>query len=138
MWRLEPRKLLEATEAGSSIEEIREFLVARNSAPLPDTVERVLEDVRERSGRVQDRGLARLIECGDAALAALIANDTRTRKHCMRAGECHLAVPARSEAAFRRGLREIGYLVVEASSHTAKSPPAPQAEKTVPGIVGAQ
>lgn len=138
IWRLEPRKLLEAMEAGSSIEEIREFLVARNGAPLPDTVERLLVDVRERSGRVQDRGLARLIECRDAALAALVANDTRTRKHCMRAGECHLAVPARSEAAFRRGLREIGYLVVEASSHTAKSPPAPPAEKTVPGIVEAQ
>jgi hypothetical protein len=71
----------------------------------------LLEDVADRSARVHDRGLARLIECADPALAVLIANDTRTRKHCMRAGERHLVVPAVSEAAFRRALRDIGYLL---------------------------
>ena len=41
----------------------------------------------------------------------LIANDTRTRKHCLRAGERHLVVAASSEAAFRRALRDAGYLL---------------------------
>ena len=81
---------------------------------------RLLEDVAERCARVHDRGLARLIECADPALAALIANDTRTRKHCMRAGERHLVVPASSEAAFRRALRDVGYLLASAGVHEAK------------------
>jgi hypothetical protein len=131
IWRLEARRLLEATEGGSSVEEVREFLAARNGAPLPDTVTRLFEDVGNRSAQVQDRGFARLIECADAALAALIANDTRTRKHCLRAGECHLVVPAGSETAFRRGLREVGYLVAPASAQVANGGQATAAKKTI-------
>lgn len=118
VWKLEASKLLAATEAGRSVAEIREFLTARSGAPLPDTVARLLEDVSDRCARIQDRGLARLVECADGALAALIANDSRTRKHCMRAGERHLVVPAASESAFRRGLRESGYLVAQGRAHT--------------------
>jgi hypothetical protein len=111
VWRLEAGKLLVAIEEGKPVEELREFLTARSGAAIPDTVARLLDDVAERCTKVHDRGLARLIECADSALAALIANDTRTRKHCLRAGERHLVVPASSEAAFRRALRDSGYLL---------------------------
>ena len=111
VWRLQPAGLLAATEEGRSVDEIRAFLAARSADPLPDTVDRLLGDIADRGARVHDRGLARLVECADPALAALLANDTRTRKHCMRAGEQHLVVPASSEAAFRRGLRDVGYLL---------------------------
>src|ERR1035437_1931369 len=110
VWRLEAGKLLAAIEAGRKVEEIREFLAGRSGAALPDTVVRLLDDVAERTTKVHDRGLARLVECADAALAALIANDTRTRKHCMRAGERHLVVTGTSDAAFRRALRDSGVL----------------------------
>jgi len=116
VWQLEAGKLLAATEEGRSVAEIREFLAARSGAPLPDTVARLLENIADRCARVHDRGLARLIECAEPALAALIANDTRTRKHCMRAGERHLVVPASSEAAFRRALRDVGYLLAAAGA----------------------
>jgi hypothetical protein len=119
VWRLEAGKLLAATEEGRSVDEIREFLSARSGAPLPDTVARLLEDVAERCSRLHDRGLARLIECAEPALAALVASDTRTRKHCMRAGERHLVVHASSEAAFRRALREVGYLLAPGTPHGA-------------------
>jgi hypothetical protein len=134
IWRLEARKLLEAFEAGSSVEEIREFLATRNGAPLPGTVSRLLEDVADRSARVQDCGLVRLIECADVALAALIANNTRTRKHCLRTGERHLVVPAGFETAFRRGLREIGYLIAPAGAHGANRGQATAAKET-PGPI---
>jgi hypothetical protein len=111
VWRIEPARLLAVTEEGRSVDEIRAFLAARTADPLPDTVDRLLGDTSERGARVRDLGLARLVECDDPALAALVANDTRTRKHCMRAGERHLVVPARSEAAFRRALRDVGYLL---------------------------
>lgn len=120
VWRIEAGKLLSATEEGRSVEEIREFLSARSASPLPDTVSRLLADVADRGARVQDLGLARLIECAEPALAALIANDTRTRKHCMRAGERHLVVPASSEAAFRRALRDVGYLLVSGGTRVTK------------------
>jgi hypothetical protein len=121
VWRLEAGKLLAAIEEGRSVEEIREFLAARSGAAIPDTVARLLEDVAERTTKVHDRGLARLIECADPALAALIANDTRTRKHCMRAGERHLVVAASAEAAFRRALRDAGYLLSSGGTRPAKA-----------------
>jgi len=117
VWKLGAAKLLSATEEGRTVGEIREFLSARSGAPLPETVMRLLDDVADRSARIHDQGLARLLECAEPALAALIANDTRTRRHCMRAGERHLAVPAASEAAFRRGLRELGYMVAHGHAH---------------------
>jgi hypothetical protein len=121
VWRLEAGKLLAAIEAGRQVEEIRTFLAARSGAALPDTATRLLDDVAERTTKVHDRGLARLIECADPALAALIANDTRTRKHCMRAGERHLVVAGSSEAAFRRALRDAGYLLAAESDRPAKN-----------------
>lgn len=107
--RFDAGKLLAAIEEGKPLDEIREFLTARSGADLPATVARFLDDVAERSTKLQDRGLARLIECADPALAALIANDARTRKHCLPAGDRHLVVPASSEGAFRRALRYAGY-----------------------------
>jgi hypothetical protein len=121
VWRLETGKLLAAIEAGRQMEEIREFLSARSGEPLPGTVARLLDDVAARTTKVHDRGLARLVECDDAALAALIANDTRTRKHCMPAGERHLVVAASSEAAFRRALRDAGYLLAAGNKRPAKN-----------------
>jgi hypothetical protein len=121
VWRLDAGKLLAAIEEGRPVVEIQEFLSARSGAPIPDTVARLIEDVADRSAKVQDRGLARLIECADPALAALIANDSRTRKHCMRAGERHLVVPASSETAFRRTLREVGCLLAMGETRRAKN-----------------
>jgi hypothetical protein len=111
VWRLDQAKLLAAVEEGRPIDEIREFLTARSRVAIPATVARLLDDVAARSTRIRDQGLARLVECTDPVLAALIANDSRTRKHCMLAGERHLVVPASSEAAFKRTLRDVGYLV---------------------------
>jgi hypothetical protein len=132
VWRLDAGKLLAAIEEGRPVDEIREFLSARSGAAIPDTVSRILEDVADRSARVYDRGLARLVECADAALAALIANDSRTRKHCMRAGERHLAVPSSSEAAFKRTLREVGYLVTPGETKVTKARRAPVPEAASP------
>ena len=120
VWRLEAGALLAAIEAGRQVEEIREFLLARSGEPIPETVVRLLNDVAARTTKLHDRGLARLIECADPALAALIANDTRTRKLCMRAGEKHLVVAASSESAFRRALRDVGYLLAAGGNPSEK------------------
>ncbi|MFN8204355.1 MAG: helicase-associated domain-containing protein [Solirubrobacteraceae bacterium] len=112
VWRLEPLRLLGAVETGMSIADMRGFLAARSSTPLPDAVLRLLDDMAERAGALSDRGSARMIECADASLAVLIANDRRTRALCVPAGERTLVVPQASEAAFRRAVRKAGYVVV--------------------------
>jgi len=137
VWRLDQAKLLAAVEQGRPIDEVREFLTARSRVSIPDTVTRLLHDVAERSTKIQDRGLARLAECADPALAALIANDSRTRRHCMLAGERHLVVPASSEAAFKRSLREVGYLVAMGKVKTAKPRRKAAAKKSAPRTIGA-
>jgi hypothetical protein len=130
VWRLDAGRLLAVIEEGRAVDEIREFLAARSGTAIPDTVARLLDDVADRSAKIHDCGLARLVECADAALAALIANDSRTRKHCMRAGERHLVVPASSEAAFKRTLREVGYLVAMGETRAARTRRATPSEET--------
>jgi hypothetical protein len=136
VWRLDQAKLLAAVEEGRPIDEIREFLTARSSVAIPDTVARLLDDVAARSIKIRDQGLARLVKCADPALAALIANDSRTRKHCMLAGERHLVVPASSEAAFKRTLREVGYLVAMDEVNVAKPHRKASGKKSASHSVG--
>jgi len=121
VWRLDAGKLLAGIEQGRPVTEILEFLAARNGDPIPRTVVHLLEEVAQRSTMLQDRGLGRLIECADSALATFIANDSLTCRHCMRAGERHLVVPASSEVAFRRTLREVGYVLSAGKARPAKN-----------------
>ncbi len=136
VWRLDAGKLLTAFEAGRTAAEIGEFLTARSGGAIPDTVARLLADISARSAQVLDRGAARLIECAEPALAALIANDSRTRKHCLRAGERCLVVPESSVAAFKRNLRDVGYLVAMGEARPAKktgaTPPSDPAAPSDP------
>lgn len=107
--RLDQIKIMAAIENGRKVSELQELLEARSGDPLPATVKHVLADLADRAERLKDRGPACLIECVDAALAALVANDSRTKKFCMLAGERHIVVPAELEAQFRRALRTLGY-----------------------------
>ena len=107
VWQLNKSKLLTAIQEGRPIAEVREFLDARSIGTIPDTVIRFLDDIEQRAAKLQDRGPARLIECSDAALTVLIAADSRTRKHCIPAGEHHLVVPSSSEGAFKRALLKL-------------------------------
>ncbi len=115
VWRLEPHKILTAVENGRAVSELETFLQSRGG-PLPDAVQSFLADLAARAARLSDRGAARLIECADAALADELAGDRRLRKLCLRAGDRHLAVPAASEPAFRKALREMGYILPPSGS----------------------
>jgi hypothetical protein len=71
----------------------------------------LLSDYGARNGRLKDRGVARLIECSDVMLATLIANDTQAKKYCSLAGERYLIVPIEHETAFRKAVKQIGYVL---------------------------
>jgi len=111
VWHLEAAKVLEAVEKGLTVQELKEFLAARNAGPLPHTVEVLLDDLTERSGQLDDLGTARLIACKDENVARLLAHDRRLRKLCQLAGERQLVFRAGDETAVRRALKELGYIL---------------------------
>jgi hypothetical protein len=111
VWHLEAAKVLQAVEQGLAVQELKEFLEARSQGPLPQTVEVFLEDVTARAGQLEDLGVARLVACVDGNVAQLLANDRRLRSLCQLAGERHLVFRAADEAAVRRALRELGYVL---------------------------
>ncbi len=111
VWRLEQAKMLAAVESGRDLKELRNLLQTRSENELPEVIARFLDDVEERSRRVLDRGMARLIECADKDTAQLLSHDPRTKRYCMAAGERHIVVSAENEAAFRKGLRQLGYIL---------------------------
>jgi hypothetical protein len=119
VWRLRPERLTATVAAGDSLDRIREFLTARTDAPLPPTVVTLLDDVARRARALTDRGAARLIECGDPALAVLLARDPATRDHCLLAGDRTLVVPLSAEAAFRRAASRLGYALGTGSDRHA-------------------
>lgn len=109
VWKLDRETALKAAAEGHSLTEFQTFLTEASADGLPNTVQQFFEDCGERTTSVQDRGLARLIECKDKTLATLIANDSRTKKFCYLAGDCHLVVPTEKETRFRTALRKVGY-----------------------------
>ncbi|MGB3308270.1 MAG: hypothetical protein WBG32_00285, partial [Nodosilinea sp.] len=109
VWKLDREVALKAAEAGHSLPEFYDFLTQASAEALPKTVEQFFADCRSRSQSLQDQGMARLIECADATLAAQIAHDSRTKKYCQLADDRHLVVLLDDETRFRNGLRKLGY-----------------------------
>jgi hypothetical protein len=101
--------LLDAHAQGHSIAELERFLGRLSGEPLPETVKQLLADIQTRANSLTKRGTAILIDCADPALAALIANDSRTKKYCLLAGERSLVVPIEVETKFRNALQKLGY-----------------------------
>ncbi|MDX3588266.1 helicase-associated domain-containing protein [Streptomyces europaeiscabiei] len=111
VWALTSASLLAAVDAGRDLAELRHHLNAAATVPLPQTVTTLLADAARRVGQVRDTGPVHLIECADPAVAALLATDRRTRAHCTRLGELHLAVPLDRLPAFRKAALAQGYPV---------------------------
>ena len=118
VWKLDQAKLLDAIAQGRTVAELRDWLIANSSEALPQPVTQFLADLQTRTASLQDLGSARLIRCADAALAAQIASDSRTKAFCFIADQpkaaaagqaCYLVVPAETETKFRNGLKKLGY-----------------------------
>lgn len=118
VWKLDQAKLLDAIAQGRTVKELQGWLTASSGESLPQPVTQFLADLQTRTTSLQDLGSARLIRCADAALAAQIASDSRTRAYCFLADQpkamnigqaCYLVVPVETETKFRNGLRKMGY-----------------------------
>lgn len=111
VWHLEAGTILAAVEQGLTVDELKEFLIARSQELLPQTVDVYLSDLATKTGQLVDEGTARLIGCKDALVAQTLANDRRLRKLCRLAGERELVFRTADEGAVRKALRELGYVL---------------------------
>ncbi|MFY9225142.1 MAG: hypothetical protein WAQ98_20885, partial [Blastocatellia bacterium] len=111
VWKLDQSKIMSSLETGRKISDLEEFLEASSGHQIPETVKHFINDLAERANYLKNRGQAQLIECVDVALATLIANDSRTKKFCLLAGERHIVVYSEFESQFRKALRQIGYVI---------------------------
>jgi hypothetical protein len=118
VWQFEEQKILDAIASGGNVRDWLAFLTARSEGPLPRSVQSFFRNLESRVNKLQDLGMARLIRCGDPALAAQIANDPRTQPFCFIAddfvntthGQAHyLVVPSDRETKFRNALKKLGY-----------------------------
>jgi hypothetical protein len=118
VWQFEEQKILEAIASGCNIQDWLTFLTARSQTTLPRSVQPFLRNLESRANPIQDLGMARLIRCGDPALAAQIASDPRTQPFCFIADDPinmthgkarHLVVPSDRDTKFRNALKKIGY-----------------------------
>ncbi|WP_291408104.1 helicase-associated domain-containing protein [Actinophytocola sp.] len=111
VWTVSAASLLAALDSGRDLTEFTAFLARQAENELPNSLETLIADVTRRAGQLTDLGHARVIECADAALAALIARDRVLRALCRPIGERHLAVPLDHELKFRAALRKLGYVL---------------------------
>jgi XPB/Ssl2-like helicase family protein len=115
VWTVSAASLLGGIDAGRNLTEFSDFLARRCEHELPDTMTTLFTDVIRRAGQLTDLGHARVIECADPAIAALISRDRRLRSLCQLIGDRHLAVSADQEPKFRRAVLKLGYVMPRAS-----------------------
>jgi hypothetical protein len=115
VYHLSKERLLEAIEGGFDPRDAEAFLHRRGIQNLPQTAAVLFADVTRAATALRGVGPAQIVECADAHLAVLISHDSALKSLCILAGERHLAVPDASLAAFRRGLRRLGYVLPDRS-----------------------
>lgn len=111
VWTISAPSLLAAIHTGRDPQELTTFLTQRTEHDLPGTLTTLIADVTERTKKLADLGHARIIECADAALAALITRDRTLRTLCHPIGDRHIAIPPDHEPKFRKSLQKLGYVM---------------------------
>ena len=111
VWTVSATSLLSAIDTGRDLAEFSGFLDHRADHAPPDALTALVVDINRRAGQLTDLGHLRVIECADAATAALIAGDRTLRSLCRPIGDRHLAVPPDHERRFRRALIACGYVI---------------------------
>ncbi|HET9254402.1 MAG TPA: helicase-associated domain-containing protein [Pseudonocardiaceae bacterium] len=109
VWTISAASLLSAITTGRDLTDFTSFLAQRADHELPGSLGTLISDVTRRAAQLTDLGHARVIECADRALAALITHDRVLRALCQPIGERHLAVPLDQELKFRTALLKLGY-----------------------------
>jgi hypothetical protein len=109
VWTISAASLLGAINTGRDPGAFAAFLAQRAGHELPGSLKTLISDVTRRATQLTDLGHARVIECADPALAALITHNRTLRTLCYPIGDRHLALPRDQELKFRKALLKLGY-----------------------------
>jgi Helicase conserved C-terminal domain len=111
VWTISATSLMTAISTGHDPKDFIAFLAHRTEHELPGSLETLISDITRRAGQLADLGHARVIECADSALAALITHNRALRTLCHPIGDRHIVVPLDQELKFRKGLLKLGYVL---------------------------
>jgi len=111
VWGFDAEKTLGFIEGGGSMEELRDFLIARSSGGIPDNVGVWLDGLLRKSSSCRRAEKAVLFEWSEPAQAALMASSSETSRLCHHVGENRIVVPAAKLAAFTRAARKMGFIL---------------------------
>lgn len=109
VWQLSNRKIIETLQVGGSVDEIKQFLLTRETQPfLPEDCESFLNSAAGNIDGVKFKSEALIFTCKNQAMAELISNDKVLARFCQRLDELQIVLPKNKEKQFRDGLYTIG------------------------------
>jgi len=112
LWTLSKIKIINLLEQGVLLEYIEKQLVALSvDQNFPPIFRTFFDDLKKKNGQLSKRGSYVLIECQDAHLALLLANDRELKKFTILVPERQLIVLAEREEYFRRHVKKLGYFL---------------------------
>lgn len=110
LWRLDRAILLRSLHEGMKTNEVLEYLTARASRGIPDTVRHALDSWTSRTQAIKSVSNAVLIEFRDSHDAMLLAHDTAARKLCQPAGSNCVVVSHDKLRALQKAAQELGFV----------------------------
>ena len=114
-YRLEQTSLLKAIEQGGDLSIFATFLNTTSEQAMSPEIQDVMAILEERCNALTDRGNARLLNCSSAALANMLATDPNTGKFCFLSEDKILVIPEKSDKAFQKAAKKLGYIIPKKS-----------------------
>ncbi len=110
-YQLDQSVFLQAIEQGGDFKIFSQFLNEASGLSLSKSIMDELAVLDERCKALSDIGTARLINCSSVALAKMLATDPNTGKFCFHAHDKLLVIPDKSEKAFQKATKKLGYIL---------------------------
>jgi hypothetical protein len=110
---LDLSSLLAALAAGTDLQKEFEFVSQWHSGDVPEPVCELFQTAIGRGQAFLNPQPARIWETNSTEVAELVREDAKARRLCYPVDETKIVVPERRAAAFRKRLRELGYVLKE-------------------------
>lgn len=111
IWKIKRGSILGYLESGGSLENLRDFLHTYAADDVPEPVDTFLADLARKARACKSVEEALLVELADEESAAEIANDSRTSRICLPAGNNSVVVRKKNLRAFQTALKKMGYVL---------------------------
>jgi hypothetical protein len=110
-YRLDKQQVLDALESRTDLQHVTGFLDRWNEGSLPPRVIGWLQEIEADTHAFQKSGTALLVKVRSQELLRLVAEDPVLGKFAKTLDKRTVVIPASREKAFRKRLKELGYLL---------------------------